>query len=350
MVAAWYVGVAMFGGSIPAYAQLVPKDMPQPVRGLELTDRRGQQVTPDISVFDEDANAVHLGSFFNRQGAASTGSSREFKKPIVVLMVYFSCPLQCPQTLEGLHEVVNGVEDFTIGHEYDVLVVSFDPRDKPREAASRKLASLLSYNRPTDDRVRDGWRFLTTSAPSARALADDLGFPFRFLPASSEFAHPTVVYVLTPEGRVSRSFNGVKFPSRDLRFALLEASNGRIGDSFDKFAFWCYHFDESSGSYTLQAMRVMQMGGIVTVAVLGTILAILLRSERRKARRAALLAGELAVERAAFRAERDEADRGGGIHTINSNQPESMPGSSDQSVGIFSPRTGGGLGTVGGKV
>lgn len=361
--AAWLVrGVvalcAAFGGANLASGQLVPKDKPAPVRGLELVDRRGQQVAPSTPVFDEDGNAVELGSFFNRDGKASSGSSRQFKKPIVVMMVYFSCPLQCPQTLEGLHAMVNGVEDFAIGNEYDVLVISFDPRDKPRDAASHKLASLLSYKHPTDDRVRDGWRFLTTPPASARAIADQLGFPFRYLPESGEFGHPTVLYVLTPEGKVSRNFNGVQFPARDLRFALLEASDGRIGDSFDSFAFWCYHFDPESGSYTLQAMRVMQLGAMITVVVLGVLLAILLRSERRKARRAAAIAGELAAEKAAFQAElRQAVDDAGRVSSgdTNNNQRSASGAASaqvfsDPAKSVFPPRAGGGFGAVGGSV
>lgn len=259
--------------------------MPEPVRGLEIQDKRGQQVPLDLGFFDEQANAVKLSAYFNRPGTASDGSSRTFNKPVVLLMVYYTCPLQCPQTLEGLHQVLNGVENFTVGNEFDVVIVSFDPRDKPRDAAHRKIASLMSYNRPTTDGIRNGWTYLTSSAVSARSLADAIGFPFRFLPESGEFGHPTVVYVLTPEGKVSRQFNGVKFPARDLRFALMEASSGRIGDTFEKFAFWCYHFDPDSGGYTLQAMRVMQIGGAISAVALGGFLLLLLRFERVKARR-----------------------------------------------------------------
>ncbi len=269
----------------PAHAQLIPKDMPEPVRGLEIQDKRGQLVPLDLGFFDEQANAVNLSAYFNRPGTPSDGSSRTFNKPVVLLMVYYTCPLQCPQTLEGLHQVLNGVENFTVGSEFDVVIVSFDPRDKPRDATHRKIASLMSYNRPTTDGIRNGWTYLTSSAVSARTLADSIGFPFRFLPESGEFGHPTVVYVLTPEGKVSRQFNGVKFPPRDLRFALMEASSGRIGDTFDRFAFWCYHFDPNSGSYTLQAMRVMQIGAAISAVALGGFLLLLLRFERVKARR-----------------------------------------------------------------
>lgn len=274
---------AILGGEV--FGQLVPKEMPPPVRGLELQNRLGSLVPGDISVFDEQGNAINFGSLFNQVGSPTGGGDRKFTKPLVLLMVYFSCPLQCPQTLEGLCDTLSKV-DYTVGHEYDVAIVSFDPRDKPRDAERQKIAMLLSYNRPSGDRVREGWRFLTTPPSSARALADAVGFPFRYLPDAGEFSHPTVVYVLTPEGRVSRQFNGVKFPTRDFRFALLEASDGRVGDAFDKFAFWCYHFDPDSGSYTLQAMRIMQVGAAATVVLLGGLLMGMMLYERRRVRRA----------------------------------------------------------------
>lgn len=296
LLAAW-LGVLLAAPASEALGQLVPKEKPVPARGLEIQNRLGEQVPGEISVIDESGNAITFGSLLNQPGAPTDGGDRTFTKPLVVLMVYFSCPLQCPQTLEGLGETLSKV-DYTVGHEYDVAVVSFDPRDKPLEAERQKQAMLLSYNRPTSDRVRDGWRFLTTPPADARRLADSLGFTFRYLPEAGEFSHPTVVYVLTPEGRVSRQFNGVKFPTKDFRFALLEASNGRIGDTFDQFTFWCYHFDPESGSYTLQAMRIMQLGGGVTVVALGGLLASLMLHERRKVRRAMIQAAGEAQQRA----------------------------------------------------
>lgn len=289
-VRALCAALAIALGAGAAEAQVVPKQMPEPVRGLELKDKRGEQVPGSISFFDEDGNAVKLSQYFERDGKASDGSSRQFKKPLVVLMMYYSCPLQCPQTLDGLHQVLNGLDAFTIGSEYDVLVVSFDSRDKPRDAKTHKSATLLAYNRQTTESIRDGVHFLTGSPASSRSLADALGYDFRFLPESGEFSHPTAVYVLTPEGKVSRQFNGVRFPARDLRFALMEASSGRIGDTFDQFTFWCYHFDPSTGGYTLAAMRVMQIGGAITAVVLGGALVLLLRQERVKARRRLLAA------------------------------------------------------------
>lgn len=271
----------------PAWAQYIPREMPEPARGLEIRNTQGQQIDLSLSFFDEDGRAVTLAPYFNRPvgGGASAADAKDAKKPVVVVMMYFSCPLQCPLIIDHLAKRFNDL-DFEVGNEFDVLFVSFDPRDKPRDAAVKKEAALLSYNRQTSDSIREGWHFLTSPPASARALADELGFPFRFLPESGEFAHPNMVYILTPEGKVARSFGKLDYPNRDFRFALMEASNGKIGDTFDKFTFWCYHFDPSSGSYTLQAMRVMQIGASATAVVLGGLLLVMLRHERRKARRA----------------------------------------------------------------
>lgn len=268
----------------PAFAQIIPDEKPGPAQGLEIQNRLGEQMPLDLSFFDEQANAVHLSKYFNRPALDEQGQPLTFKKPVVVVMMYFSCPLQCPLITERLTQRLCDL-DFVVGSDFDVVMVSFDPRDKPRDAALKKASVLISYNRPTTDSIRDGWSFLTSSPVSARSLADSLGFAFRYLPDSGEFAHPNMVYILTPDGKLSRTLNGVEFPKRDLRFALLEASSGKIGDSFDQFTLWCYHFDPDANSYTLQAMRVMQIAGSFTVLTLAVLLAFMLRLERRRAAR-----------------------------------------------------------------
>jgi protein SCO1/2 len=204
------------------------------------------------------------------------------------MMVYYRCPVLCPMVLEKFTKTLNEL-DFTAGTEFDALVVSFDPRDKAADAVRERANQLLFYKQPTTDAVRDGWNFLSCNdAPeNAVALADAVGFPFRFLVNTGEYSHGAAVFVLTPEGKVSRYLLGLDYPSRDVRFALLEASQGKIGNVFDRFTLWCYHYDPSAGVYSLQAMRVMQVGASLCAVLLGSLVASLLAWERRKRRRLA---------------------------------------------------------------
>ncbi len=275
--------------STPAGAQRLMTEMPKPVRGLELADHLGQTIPLDLTFTDEDGNTVPLRKYFGKPAATSSTDVPETKahtKPVVMVMVYFRCPILCPLVLEKFTKTLNQI-DFTVGKDYDAVIVSFDPRDTPADAKVQKSTQLLAYDRPVDDDVRSGWSYLTSTPEHARALADALGFPYRFLPESNEFAHGSAVFVLTGDGKISRFFAGLNYPPKDVRFSLLEATNGRIagkgiGGVLDRFTLWCYHFDPESGAYTLQAFRVMQVAGGLTVLLLGGLVLSLLLWERRK--------------------------------------------------------------------
>lgn len=280
--------------STPAAAQRLMTEMPKPVRGLELADHLGQTIPLDLTFTNEDGDTVPLRQYFGKPAGASspdapeapTGTKPAHTKPVVLVMVYYRCPILCPLVLEKFTKTLNQI-DFTVGKEYDALIVSFDPRDTPADAKVQKSTQLLAYDRPVDDDVRSGWTYLTGTPEHARALADALGFPYRFLPDSNEFAHGSAVYVLTGDGKISRFFAGLTYPPKDVRFSLLEATNGRIagngiGGVLDRFTLWCYHFDPESGAYTLQAFRVMQVAGALTVLLLGGLVLSLVLWERRK--------------------------------------------------------------------
>lgn len=270
-----------------------PNKTPREIDGLEVTNHLGQKVPLNLQFTDSDGNLVSLNRFFNRTAADGTS-----KKPVVLMMVYFRCPLLCPQVLDKFTRTLNDI-DFTVGSDYDVVIVSFDGRDKPSDAAAHKAAQLMAYSRTTTDQIRDGFTFLTSTPETAQPLADALGFPYRYLPASGEFAHGAVVFVLSPDGTITRYLTGLLYPVRDVRLALLEAGRagtpgtgnpaaaGSIGTVFDKFTLWCYHFDPSAGSYTLQAMRVMQVSGAVTIVLLALLVGAMFRFERNKKRRLA---------------------------------------------------------------
>lgn len=271
-----------------------PDLRPREVRGLEIENKLGERVPLALTFTQVDGSTVRLGDFFNR-----TSEKTSLKKPVVLMMVYYRCPILCPMVLEKFTKTLNEL-DFTAGTEFDALVVSFDPRDKPEDAIRERANQLMFYKQPTTDSIRDGWHFLTCSnvPENARSLADALGFQYRYLMNTGEFAHGAAVFVLTPEGKISRTLLGLDYPPRDVRFALLEASEGKIGSLVDKFTLWCYHYDPNAGVYSVQAFRVMQVGASLCAVVLGAVIFGLFRWERRKRRRALEATSQAAADAA----------------------------------------------------
>lgn len=274
--AAAVVGAMCMSASL--LAQVVPSEMPPPVRGLEVNNKLGQQIPLHLQFKDQTGKTVSLGSYFNRPTADGKG-----KKPVVIQMQYFRCPILCPTVLEKFTRTLNQL-DFTVGSEFDALIISFDHRDQYTDAASHRLTQLASYDRPQTESVIQGWNYLVGAPETSRELADALGFPYRWLPESDEYSHGAVVFVLTPEGKISRYLTGLGYPAKDVRLALVEASSGKIGTVFDAFTLWCYHFDPNLGSYTPQAMRIMQLVSAATVLSLGGLLIAMQIHERRRRR------------------------------------------------------------------
>lgn len=268
------------GGPPGADGAAEPDLRPREVRGLEIENKLGERVPLALTFTQVDGSTVRLGDFFNRT-SPTTGQ----KKPVVLMMVYYRCPILCPMVLEKFTQTLNKL-DFTAGTEFDALVVSFDPRDKPADAVRERANQLLSYKQPTTDSIRDGWNFLTCPdvPENARSLADAVGFPYRYLMNTGEFAHGAAVFVLTPDGKVSRYLLGLDYPARDVRLALLEASEGKIGNLIDRFTLWCYHYDPNAGEYSVAANRVMQAGASLCALVLGGVIFGLFRWEKRKRR------------------------------------------------------------------
>jgi len=273
--------VALAAGSFSASAQLTrPGDeydaRPAPVRGLELRNMLGASVPKDLPFTTSEGKQIKLGDLFPGKAAAG--------KPVLLTMIYYRCPVLCPAVMEKLTNGLNALE-LTVGTDFNVVVVSFDSSDSTPAAVREKTGQLLTYNRPTSDSVRDGWIYLTGLPENSRALADAIGFPYRYLPEANEFSHGPVVFVLTPEGKVSRYLTGLEYPPqlvKDLKFALMDASGGKIGNVFEQLALWCYHWNPQDGSYSLQAMRVMQLGCGITAVALATTIALMFVHERRR--------------------------------------------------------------------
>lgn len=218
----------------------------------------------DAMFRDEQGNSVTLGSYFGR-------------RPVVLAFVYYECPMLCTQILNGLASGI-GVLDQTVGKDFDVVAISFDARETPVMAAAKKATYLDRYGRPG---AEDGWHFLTGDEANIKRVTDTAGFHFAWDEQTQQFAHASGVIVVTPDGRIARYLFGIEYPPRDLKFALMESSEGRIGSVVDQVLLYCYHYEPATGSYSLAAMNAVRLGGAVTMAILFGFIAISLRRDGR---------------------------------------------------------------------
>ena len=218
----------------------------------------------DATFRDERGQPVKLGDYFG-------------KRPVVLAFVYYECPMLCNQILNGLVSAI-GVLDQTVGKDFDVVAISFDSRETPVMAAAKKATYLDRYARPGSD---NGWHFLTGDDANIRRATDAAGFHFAWDAQTQQFAHASGVMVVTPDGRLARYLFGIEYPPRDLKFAMMESSAGRIGSVVDQVLLYCYHYEPATGSYSLVAMNAVRLGGAVTMVVLFGFIAISLRRDSR---------------------------------------------------------------------
>ncbi len=247
----------------PARAQTItpPVDQRPPgLEGVSIEQRLRAQIPPDLLFRDEQGNAVKLGQYFG-------------KRPLILNLVYYTCPMLCGEVLNGLTSALT-VMPFNVGREFDVLTVSFNPRETPAQAAAKKQIYLKRYGRAG---AGDGWHFLTGSDPSITALARAAGFQYQYDPQTGQYAHGTAIMVLTPAGTISQYYYGVEYAPRDLRLGLVQASQNRIGTVVDQMMLYCYHYDPRTGKYTAIVTRILQLAGVATIAILGTFLVVMFR-------------------------------------------------------------------------
>jgi protein SCO1 len=254
----------------PAPGNIVRADeTPALLKDIGIDQRINEQVPLDLPLRDEAGRAVRLGDFFGR-------------RPVILALVYYNCPMLCTQVLNGLVGALN-VMSLEAGRDFDVVAVSFDARETPAQAAAKKAAYLSRYKHPASG---GGWHFLTGDSAAIGALAKAAGFRFRYDEKLDQFAHASALFVLTPDGRLARYFYGIEYAPRDLRLSLVEASAGRIGTPVDQVLLYCFHYDPSSGKYGPAVVNLVRLGGGLTVAVLGVSIWLMTRRRARLAPRA----------------------------------------------------------------
>jgi protein SCO1/2 len=238
--------------------------MPPALRQVGFDQRLNERVPLDVALVDEDGKAVRLGDYF---GA----------KPVVLAFVYFDCPMLCTQVLNATASALN-IMSLDAGADYEMVAVSFDPRETPVQARARKATTLERYHR---ERAAAGWHFLTGSQGAIDRLTAAAGFRYAWDDETGQFAHPAGVVVLTPDGRLARYLFGIEYGPRDLRLAIVEASEGRIGSPVDALLLYCYHYDPMTGRYGFVVMRALRVAGAATVLALGSFVVVMLRRERK---------------------------------------------------------------------
>ena len=248
---------------LPAAALAQPAAArPALLKDVGYDQKLGTTVPSDIVLRDEDGREVRFGDFLGR-------------KPVVLNLVYFDCPMLCTITLNNLASALATIA-FDVGREFDVVTVSFDSRETPPLAAAKKKAYVSRYGRPGADK---GWHFLTGDAAQVARLTDAVGFRYKWDEPTRQFAHPSGVLVLTPEGRIARYLYGIEYAPKDLRMAVVEAGGGRIGTPVDQAMLYCYQYNPTTGRYGLLTLRLVRGGAVLTVLALGGFIVTMRRKE-----------------------------------------------------------------------
>ena len=235
------------------------------LRDVGIEQHLDTQLPLDAVFRDETGREVKLGDYFGEQ-------------TVVVALVYYRCPMLCTQVLNGFLKSSQAVP-LEIGRDYQVVTVSFDPRETPELAAEKKASYVRAYRR---DGAAQGWHFLTGDRQSIDRLTSAIGFHYRFDPKSDQFAHASGIALATPGGRLSRYFYGIEYSPDDLRLGLVESSSGRIGSLVDQVLLLCFHYDPLTGKYGLVIADALRMAGLLTVLLLGSFLVVMYRRERRR--------------------------------------------------------------------
>ena len=259
--------VALACVTSPCMAQPADK-LPDELEGVGVTEHLDTQVPLDLQFVDEDGRQVQLSDYFDGH------------QPVILTLNYYRCPMLCTLQLNGMIEGLREL-NWTPGKQFRIVTVSIDPTETPSLAKAKKKTYLSEYERPS---ASAGWHFLTGKQKDITALAEAVGFGYRWNPKRKQWMHTAALFLCTPEGKLSRYLYGVQFDASTLKLSLVEASAGKIGSSLDQIILYCYQYDASEGRYGLAAMNVMRAGGGLTAALLGLTLATFWMREARRRR------------------------------------------------------------------
>lgn len=253
----------------------VRNQLPDEVKDLDIIERLGEPLPLDISVTTSDGQSRRFGDLLQPG------------KPVIFALGYFDCPIACPALMDAMVRAAREIP-YRLGADYLMIFLSFDPTNTPEMARKHEAVMLAGYGHDRET-AATGLHLLCASADSSRAIADAMGWQYRYIPDADEYAHPSGLVILTPEGKVSRYFYGFDYPPTPLRLSLLEATEGKISSSIgDKILMFCFNFDSMRGTYTFAAFRVMQAGALVTAMLLALLVAglKLMEFKRRRSTRA----------------------------------------------------------------
>ena len=263
------IAASAFGQGMSQGIMSPPANVRPPyLQNVGIEQKLDGRVPPDLAFVDDTGRSVKLGDYFG-------------KKPVILNLVYYTCPMLCGEELSGLSASMKMIK-FDVGKEFEVVTVSFNPKETPEMAAAKKKEFVRRYGRAG---AESGWHFLTGSPDSINALTKAVGFQYQYDPRNNQYAHATAIMVLTPEGRISRYFYGVDFPPKDLRMGLVEASSGKIGNPVDQVLLYCYHYDPATGKYGAVVSNILKIGGALTILILGGMILIFLRLDKTASRR-----------------------------------------------------------------
>lgn len=280
----------LLGLAIPARAQRLGTgtgggatndELSTTTQGVEVDEHLGRTLPLELDFLNSEGERVFLRDYF-------TGTN----KPAIVVMVYYHCPVACQVVMGKLAQCLEDV-DLSVGKDFRVLYFSFDPTETPKDAADAKAPFVAGYTGGGGPEVSQGWQFHTTLGESSRQLAEAMGFRYRPI-ANGQFAHPLALFVVSPDGKLTRYIHGLDYPPRDIKLSLIDASAGRLSSGLgDRFMGLCYKYDAKSGKYVKLSKRIMQITGAVMVVGLATLVGTLLVTERalRRARARRLGAG-----------------------------------------------------------
>jgi protein SCO1 len=256
ILAASAFGQGMTNGIMSPPANVRPPGL----KNVGMRQNLNQPIPAGLTFTDDLGRSVRLGDYFGN-------------KPIILNLVYFTCPMLCGEVLSGLENSLRMMK-FDVGKEFDVITVSFDPHDTPEAAAKKKSEFLRRYKRPG---AEQGWHFLVGHQDAIDSLTKAAGFDYEYDPKTRQFAHTAAILILTPEGRIAQYYYGIEYPPKDLRLGLVEAGAGKIGNVVDALLLYCYHYDPEQGKYSATILRVLRLAGVVTMLFIGTFIFVMIR-------------------------------------------------------------------------